>query len=72
MYGYLDGILRTFDKAVQKHGEGWVVVKECVAKRTAAPDNLFVVDENCEKLSVEATASFHTVVAKLLYISKQA
>ena len=72
MYGYLDGILRTFGEAVQKHGEGWVVVKACVVKRTAAPDNLFVVDENCEKLSVEAAASFHTVVAELLYISKQA
>jgi hypothetical protein len=24
MYGYLDRIMRTFDKAVQKHREGWV------------------------------------------------
>ena len=72
MYGYLDGILHTFDKAVQKHGEGCLVVKARVSKRTASPDNSFVVDENCEKLSIEATASFHTEVAKLVYISKQA
>ena len=26
MYYYLDGVLHTFDKAVMKHGEGWVVV----------------------------------------------
>ena len=43
-----------------------------MAKRTAAPDNLFVVDEDYEKLSMGAAASFHTVVAKLLYISKRA
>ena len=43
-----------------------------MAKKTAAPDNLFVIDEDCKKLSMEAAASFHTVVAKLLYISKQA
>ena len=72
MYGYLDGILHTFNEAVKKHGKGWVVVQSRAAKKTAAPDNLFAVDEDCEKLSIEAAASFHTVVAKLLYISKQA
>ena len=72
MYGFLDRILHTFDEAVKKHGEGWVVVQSRVSKKTAAPDNLFVVDEDCEKLSIEAAASFHTVVAKLLYIRKQA
>ena len=41
-------------------------------QKTAAPDNLFTVDEDCEKLSIEAVASFHTVVAKLLYLSKRA
>ena len=38
MYGYLDGILRKFDKAVQNHGEGWVVVKARVAKRVLGGD----------------------------------
>ena len=70
MYGYLDGILQTFEEAVKKHGKGWVLVQSRVAKRTAAPDNLFIVNEDCEKLSIEAAASFHTVVAKLLYLSK--
>ena len=72
MYGYLDGILHTFDEAIKKHGEGWVVVRSPAAKKTAAPDNLFTVNDDCEKLSIEAAASFHTVVAKLLDISKQA
>jgi hypothetical protein len=70
MYGYLDGILHTFDEAVKKHGEGWVVVRSRAAKKTAAPDNLFTVNEDCEKLPTDAAAAFHTVVAKLLYISK--
>ena len=50
------------------------MVQSRAAKKTAAPDNLFAVNEDCEKLSIEAAAaaSFHTVVAKLLYISKRA
>ena len=67
MYGYLDNILHTFDEAVKKHaGEGWVLFQSNFAKKTAAPDNLFTVNEDCKKLSIEAAASFHTVVAKLL------
>ena len=72
MYGYLDGIQHTFNEAVKKHGEGWVVFQSHSSKKTAAPDNLFAVNEDCKKLSIEAAASFHTVVAKILYISKQA
>ena len=70
MYWHLDGILHTFDEAIKKHGEGWVVVQSRVAKKTAAPDNLFTVNEDCENLPTDAASPFHTVVAKLLYISK--
>ena len=69
---YLDGILHTLDKAVKKHGEGWVLVTSRVAEKMAASDNLFVVNEDCEKLSIEAAASFHTILVKLLYVSKRA
>jgi hypothetical protein len=72
MYKYLDGILKTFDEAVKVHGEGWVLVRSRAAKKTAAPDNLFIVNEECKKLATEVAASFHTVVAKLLYVSKRA
>ena len=48
------------------------MVQSQVAKKTAAPDNLFVVDDDCEKLSIEAAASFHMIGEKLLYVSKQA
>ncbi len=52
MYKYLDGILKTFDEAVKVHGEGWVLVRSRAAKKTAAPDNLFTVNEDCEKLAM--------------------
>ncbi len=39
---------------------------------SAAPDNLFVVNEDCKKLSNEAAAAFHTIVAKALYVTKRA
>ena len=61
IYGYLDGILHTFDEAIKKHGEGWVVVQSRVAKKTAAPDNLFTVNEDCKKLPTDAATAFHTV-----------
>ncbi len=39
---------------------------------STAPDNLFVVNEDCKKLSTEAAAAFLTVVAKALYVTKRA
>jgi hypothetical protein len=72
MYGYIEGTLQAFDEAINNHGEGWVLVQSRIAKRTAAPDNLFVVNEDCEKLGIEAAGCFHKVVAKMLYLSKQA
>ena len=41
-------------------------------KKTAAPDNLYIVHVDCVKPSMEASASFHTIVAKILYVSRQA
>jgi hypothetical protein len=38
----------------------------------AAPDNLFVVNEDCKKLSDEAAAAFHTIVAKARYVTNRA
>jgi hypothetical protein len=39
---------------------------------SAAPDNLFVVNEDCKKLSDVAAAAFLTIMAKALYITKRA
>jgi hypothetical protein len=71
MYDYLDGILQAFDEAVKKHGDGFKPVTKQRFK-TPAPDNLFVVNEDCDKLSEAVSADFHTIVAKTLYVIKRA
>jgi hypothetical protein len=69
MYVYLDGILLAFDAAVKKHGDGFTSVTRQRFK-TPAPNNLFVVNEDCEKLPEAVSADFHTIVAKTLYVTK--
>jgi hypothetical protein len=70
IYDYLDVILEVFDEAVKKHGEGYITVKKRHCVKTAAPDNLFIVNKDCKKLCLEAAASFHKIVAKTLYVTK--
>jgi hypothetical protein len=70
-YDYLDGIQEAFDAAVEKRGNGFMPVTKQQFK-TPTPDNLFVVNEDCDKLSEAASADFHTTVAKTLYATKRA
>jgi hypothetical protein len=51
MQDYLDGILEAFDLAVKEYGNGYLNVGKQRSKMSAAPDNLFVVNEDCEKIS---------------------
>jgi hypothetical protein len=71
MYDYLDGIREAFDAAVKKHGDGFIPATKQRFK-TQAPDNLFVVNEDCNKLSEVASADFQMIVAKTLYVTKKA
>jgi len=41
-------------------------------RSSAAPDNLFKVDEDAEKLSPVRATAFHNIVAKALYLVKRA
>jgi hypothetical protein len=72
MYDYVDGVLEAFDDAVKKYNDGYLKVGKRRSKNSAAPDNLFVVDIDCKKLSDDVAAAFHTIVAKVLYVTKQA
>jgi hypothetical protein len=63
MIDFLDEIIIAFDKA-DPTGSG--------TKTSAAPVNLFKVDEDCEKLSPKRAQEFHTIVAKTLYVTKRA
>ncbi len=74
MFDYVDEILTAWKKADQSNDDnGFKTVSHSrKTKSSAAPENLFVVDEDCKKLdSVKATA-FHNIVAKALYITKRA
>ena len=41
-------------------------------KTSAAPDNLFKMDEDCKKLNDEKAVAFHNTVAKTLHTTKRA
>jgi hypothetical protein len=41
-------------------------------RTNAAPDDLFILDNDAEKLSEEGSTAFHHLVATTLYISKRA
>ena len=57
MLKYVAEILDAFDKAEPNGGGN---------KTSAAPDNLFKVDEDCEKLKPDKAAEFHYLVAMTL------
>ena len=63
MIDFLDEVLTAFDKAEPKGGG---------TKTSAAPDNIFKVDEDCEKLPQSKTLQFHNLAEKTLYATKQA
>jgi hypothetical protein len=62
MLDYVDEILTSFDKAEPKVGG---------TKTSAAPESLFKVDENCEKLKQDKAMDFHNLVANTLYSTKR-
>jgi hypothetical protein len=66
----LDGILEAFDAAMEKHEHGFLPVTR-QHYETPAPDNPFIVNEDCEKLPEEMAADFHTIIAKTLYVTKR-
>jgi hypothetical protein len=63
MFDYVDEILSAFVK-VDPKGAG--------TKTSAAPLDLFKVDEDCEKLPPKKVIAFHNLVAKTLFATKRA
>jgi hypothetical protein len=51
MHDYIDGILQAYDLAIKDHDDGYQIIGKCCSKTSAAADNLFVVNEDCKKLS---------------------
>jgi hypothetical protein len=63
MFEYLDEIVVEFEK-VDPGAKG--------TKTSAAPSNLFKVDDDCEKLPEEKAIAFHKITAKTLFATKRA
>ena len=63
MFDYIKEILATFEK---------VAPMELGTKTSAAPKNLFTVNEDCEKLVAAKSEQFHHLVAKTLFVTKRA
>jgi hypothetical protein len=66
MHEYIHGILQAYSLAIKIHNNRCQINGKRHSKMSAAPDNLFVANEDCKKLSNEAAAAFHTIVAKAL------
>jgi hypothetical protein len=45
MHNYIDGILQAYNLAIKDHNDRYQIVVKCHPKMSAAPDNLFVVNE---------------------------
>ena len=63
MFNYVNDILTAFNKADPKGGR---------TKTSAAPKNLFKINEDCEKLKPDKAMEFHNLVAKTLFVTKHA
>ena len=74
MIDYVDEIVAAYDKVSSELNDGFTTVykKTNCSRTSAAPDDLFIVDEDAEKSSEEGQMAFHHLVAKTLYISKRA
>ena len=63
MLDHIEDLIVAFEKAEPKGGG---------TKTSAAPENLFKIDEDCEKLAPKKKEVFHHLVAKTLYVTKRA
>ena len=75
MFKYIEDICDVFNQAQLKIDDGFVEVKKrkrSSTQMTAAPKNLFDVDEDSKPLSESLSESFHSIVAKALWAAKRA
>jgi hypothetical protein len=63
MFDHLDNTLSVFEEG-ELNGGG--------TKSSAAPMDLFTVNQDCEKLADDKAMEFHNIVAKTLYVTKRA
>ncbi len=63
---YVDEIVVAYDKALKGLSDNFnaVTKKKNVAKTSVAPDDLFIIDHDAEKLSEEDALAFHNLAAR--------
>jgi hypothetical protein len=61
-----------YNKALTDLSDGFnaVTMRKNVARTSTAPDDLFIVNKDADKLSEEGATAFHILVAKTFYVSK--
>ena len=72
MFEYIEEVITLWDQACLNSDDGFKISRHRQRIVTPALDDLFKVDESSVKLGSGKAKSFHTVVAKALYVSKQA
>ena len=74
MFGSVEEILAAWKSAEKiPDSDGFKTVgSKRKPKSSAAPENLFVVDEDCKKLDSVKAKAFHNIVTKALYVMKRA
>ena len=72
MIEYIDDVIKEWEEATSKLDDGCehVISRQRIA--TAAPDDLFKVDDDQVKLGTVKAKYFHRIVAMMLYVTKRA
>ena len=75
MVDYVKDVVDAWDKvrgAPDEEGFKLVQSKRKKGRSSAAPDDLFKIDEDSQKLQPKSATAFHNIVAKALYLVKRA
>jgi hypothetical protein len=72
MFEYVDEIIGSWDKACSELNDRYKAVSGRKRIATAAPDDLFKVDEDAVKLDQARAKAFHNITAKEIFVAKRA
>jgi hypothetical protein len=72
MIDYIDEIIKTWNRACKEFDNSFEFVANCKRIAMAASEDLFKVDKDALKLSPPEAKSFHSMIAMMLCVTKQA
>ena len=71
MTDYVEDAVKSWDAAKATIDDGFKLVRRKKMRLSAAPEDLFKVDDDAKKLQPALATAFHNVVAKALYLVKR-